>query len=124
MEQENRETVVQSHSYVFGGLIGTYNKITNQAYAPDNDYFNKYKEYIDEEYYKMGYTDSYNESGVFNAYKVKTPEELADDIEKASKLYECIVQGAVKITAAGNFEVRDKDKTEGIMNEQSQSKVK
>ena len=124
MEQENRETVVQSHSYVFGGLIGTYNKITNQAYAPDNDYFNKYKEYIDEEYYKMGYTDSYNETGVFNAYKVKTPEELLEIINNASKLYECIIQGAVVIEDDGHFSVKDKNKTEDVMNEQSQSKVK
>lgn len=48
--KENYETVVQSHSYVFGGLIGSYDRMTGNPYGINkNKRYEKYCNYMDKE---------------------------------------------------------------------------
>ena len=106
--KENYETVVQSHSYVFGGLIGCYDRIVGNPYGINkNKRYEKYRDYMDKEYYEEGYHDAYTQQGVYNifaVYQEKTPEELLHDIENASKPYECILNGGIKIKS-GEFKI-------------------
>lgn len=106
--KENYETVVQSHSYVFGGLIGSYDRMTGNPYGINkNERYEKYCDYMDKEYYEEGYHDAYTQKGlnnIFAVYQEKTPEELLHDIENASKPYECILNGGIKIRS-GEFRI-------------------
>ncbi len=106
--KQGNETVIESHSYVFGGLIGSYDRITNRPYsAENNNYYQKYNNYIDKEYYEEGYSIAYTKEGldnVFSIYQQKDPEELLKDIEYASKPYECISKGGI-IIENGSFKI-------------------
>ncbi len=117
MSQENIETIVQSHSYVYGGLIGSYDFVVQSMYNPvGNLHFQEYKEYLDGEYFKMGYDAAYYDQNIFKIYTTKTPEELLEIINNASKPYECIKKGGIEIEE-GHFKVINEDKVKDIMNE-------
>lgn len=123
INQENVETIIQSHSYVYGGLIGSYDFVTQSMYNPiSNPHFQEYKECLDEEYFKMGYDAAYHQN-IFQIYTTKTPEELLEIIDNASKPYECIIQGGIKIEE-GHFSIINEDIVEGIMNKNNQIKTK
>ena len=124
INQENVETIVQSHSYVYGGLIGSYDFVTQNMYNPTgNPHFQEYIEHLDEEYFTMGYDAAYYNQNIFQIYTTKTPEELLEIIDNASKPYECIIQGGIKIEE-GHFSIINEDIVEGIMNKNNQIKTK
>ncbi len=74
---------------------------------------------MDKEYYEEGYHDAYTQQGVYNiftVYQEKTPEELLHDIENASKPYECIINGGIKIRS-GEFRIVNPKIVNDIMKE-------
>lgn len=124
MSQENIETQIQSLSYAYGGLIGSYDFVTQNMYNPTgNPHFQEYIEHLDEEYFKMGYDAAYYNQNIFQIYTTKPPEELLEVINNASKLHECIKKGYIKITPKGELEVTNEEEVAKTMDEEN-TKIK